>query len=234
MKFLNFSKDEHTGEKPSGTSPAFHVEPLEPRLLLSADMSLSAVVGQALDVTLRLDENRQEIQIVDNTMQTVLQSQALAETRSVNIIGTDQDDTLTIDLSIPFTLPEGISFEDSSDSDNDTFQVIGQDNVFNVTGENQGNINGDIDFAGIENLAGDVGTDMFKFTATGRITGMIDGASGVQDSIQIQQNGDDVVLNYTGADSGSIERDGQVVALYNRIQALTLESSGPSPPKDVT
>ncbi|MHC4126443.1 MAG: LEPR-XLL domain-containing protein, partial [Planctomycetota bacterium] len=78
------------------------LEPLEPRLLLSADMSLSALAGQSLDLTLRLESDRQEIQIVDNASQLVLQSQVFAETRSVVITGADKDDKLTIDSSTPF------------------------------------------------------------------------------------------------------------------------------------
>jgi hypothetical protein len=208
------------------------LEPLEPRLLLSADMSLSALAGQSLDLTLRLESDRQEIQIVDNASQLVLQSQVFAETRSVVITGADKDDKLTIDSSTPFSLPEGITFEDSSDGDNDTLEVIGQDNLFNITGDNEGNVNGSIGFAGIENLVGDAGTDTYKFTVSGRIRNTVDGAGGSFDIVKVQKNGYEVVVfNYTGADSGNIEMDGEVIVLYSRMEAITLVSSGRSPPK---
>jgi hypothetical protein len=195
---------------------------LEPRLLLSADLSFVALTGQSLDLTLRLEDSRQEVQIIDNTNQTVLHSQVFAGTRSVVIRGADKDDKLTIDLSTPFSLPEGITFEDSSASDNDMLEVIGQANLFNITGKNEGNVvNGAIEFAGIENLIGS-------------ISGTIDGRAGCFDTVQIQEDNYDIVsFDYTGSDSGNIKLDGAVIALYSRMEAIALTSSGRSPPTTV-
>ncbi|MHC4632412.1 MAG: LEPR-XLL domain-containing protein [Planctomycetota bacterium] len=179
-------------------------EMLEPRLMLSADLSLTAMAGQSLDLTLQLETGRQELQIIDNTNQSVLQSQPLAETRVVVITGADQEDKLTIDFTAPFTLPEGITFEDSCAGGDNTLKVVGKANVFNITGENEGNVNGSgvINFADIKNLIGGADTDTFKLAAAGSISGEIDGGAG-GDTLWGPEA--DTTWNITGEDAGNIK-----------------------------
>ena len=77
-------------------------EPLEPRILLSSDpLSYTAAAGTAADLTLRFQnvEGTDILQLFDETNQTVVQSQALAETSAVEITGSDLDDTFKIDLN---------------------------------------------------------------------------------------------------------------------------------------
>ena len=87
-------------------------EPLEPRILLSADLSFAAASGQALDLTLRLQDdavNPPQLQLVDikdsNPDTQVVASQALSDTTGVVVTGGDLDDTLIIDFSVPLDLP---------------------------------------------------------------------------------------------------------------------------------
>jgi hypothetical protein len=172
--------------------------------MLSADLSLTAMAGQSLDLTLQLETGRQELQIIDNTNQSVLQSQPLAETRSVAIKGADQEDKLTVDFTVPFTLPEGITFEDSSAGGDNTLKVVGKANVFNITGENEGNVNGSgvINFADIKNLIGGADTDTFKLTTAGSISGEIDGGAG--DDVLWGPEAD-TTWNITAEDAGNIK-----------------------------
>ncbi|HSG90961.1 MAG TPA: LEPR-XLL domain-containing protein, partial [Pseudomonadales bacterium] len=78
-------------------------EPLEPRLLLSAD-PLSYTVAdttQAANLTVRLVESAgtPTLQLYDSSSpDTVLASQALADTSRITITGTAFDDVLSIDL----------------------------------------------------------------------------------------------------------------------------------------
>ncbi|MDH4156934.1 MAG: hypothetical protein OEW00_06620, partial [candidate division Zixibacteria bacterium] len=172
--------------------------------MLSADLSLTALAGQSLDLTLQLETGRQELQIIDNTNQSVLQSQPVAETRAVVITGADQEDKLTIDFTAPFTIPEGITFKDSSAGGDNTLKVVGKANVFNITGENKGDVNGAgvINFAGIKNLVGGADADTFKLTAAGSISGEIDGGAG-DDTLWGPEA--DTTWNITGEDAGSIK-----------------------------
>lgn len=127
-----------------------HLESLEPRLLLS-DFAYSAAAGAASDLTLRMQkvDDMDMLQLVNNSDQSVLQSQSLADTGAVIIGGAEQSDKLTIDFSNPFSIP--ISFEDTSAGDSDILEIRGGDTIWNITGPNSG-IAGDVTFSGIENL----------------------------------------------------------------------------------
>ena len=77
-----------------------HFEPLEPRVLLS-DFTYGAAAGAALNATLQLQklDDVDTLQLVDNTDPSIiLESQALADTGAVIITGSEQNDSLKIDL----------------------------------------------------------------------------------------------------------------------------------------
>src|SRR5512139_446394 len=79
-----------------------HLEALEPRLLLSSDtFAYSAPVGTAANLTLRLDDATQELQLLDNVSHSVLKSQALADTSFIVLEGSKKADRFTIDLRSP-------------------------------------------------------------------------------------------------------------------------------------
>ena len=104
-----------------------YLEPLEPRVLLSSDLTHAAAAGVALDATLRLQkvDDVDTLQLIDNVDQSVLQSQALSETTGVIINGAEQSDKLTIDFSNPFSVP--INFSDTSADDSDSLEVVGRE-----------------------------------------------------------------------------------------------------------
>ncbi|MBW2202500.1 MAG: LEPR-XLL domain-containing protein, partial [Deltaproteobacteria bacterium] len=78
------------------------LEPLEPRILLDAEMTFS-MAGAAHDLTLRLDDvdGIETLHLIDNQDQSpdiqVIMSQSLLGTTGVTITGSDRDDALTID-----------------------------------------------------------------------------------------------------------------------------------------
>jgi Ca2+-binding RTX toxin-like protein len=158
-------------------------EPLEPRLLLSSDpLSYTAAAGTAADMTLRLQdvEGIETLELINNSAAPgaeVVVSQALSDTSEVVITGADQDDKLTVDFSTPFSVPDGITFTDSSPGDSDTLEVIGTANEWNIIGSNEGNVGG-AEFMGIENLTGGADTDTYVFEGGGSIDGVIDGGEG--------------------------------------------------------
>src|SRR4030042_1705985 len=116
----------------------FLLEPLEPRVLLSNDLIHAAAAGAALDLTLRMQkvDDVDILQLVNNADQSVVESQALADTSAVNITGADLDDKLTIDFSNPFSVP--VTFTDASARDSDTLKVIGRDHAWDTSGPNGG------------------------------------------------------------------------------------------------
>ena len=89
-------------------------EPLEPRLLLSADLLPFAVdmATDGTDLTLTFDDATEVLRLWDNLNGGALVSErALSETDEVRVTGTDGDDRLTLDLSNPVALALGVHFD---------------------------------------------------------------------------------------------------------------------------
>jgi len=103
-----------------------HLESLEPRILLS-DFTYQAATGAAADLTLRMQkiDDVDTLQLINNSDQSVLQSQALADTSRVVVTGGDQDDSLTVDFSNPFSIPIFFDGGTQVSSTGDSLQVIG-------------------------------------------------------------------------------------------------------------
>ena len=92
----------------NGQKVAF--EALEPRILLSTDLSFSGVA--AFDLLLHLDDTTDPLnpvlKLIDSTTLSTVAEQALADTSAVVVTGSSEADRLTVDLSTPFSLPGGI------------------------------------------------------------------------------------------------------------------------------
>jgi len=138
-----------------------HLEPLEPRILLSSDFTNPyQMAGAVNDLTLRLRDvdGTDTIQLINNNdvdpLTQIVAQQSLATTTVVTIDGSEFNDNLIIDFNNPFS--KNIFFDDSSPSDSDTLKVIGN-NIYplDVTGENSGTIDNSgtaINYSGIENV----------------------------------------------------------------------------------
>jgi len=193
------------------------LEPLEPRILLSADLSYTAAAGAAMDITLRLQEveGLGTLQLIDNNNnQLVLQSRAFVDTSGVEITGADQDDKFTVDFSTPFSVPNGILFSDDFSGDNDTLKITGKSNVWNITGENRGNVDsaGIVDFLGVENLTGGSDADTFVLAADGSLDGTIDGGDGTDTLEGADTNN---TWEITALDAGALNEQ-----IYENIENL--------------
>ena len=119
----------HGRRRPSRKSKSFrssfNLEPLEPRLLLDADMTFSMAAG-VNDLTLHMKDNL--LQIINNqdpdTETQVLLSQEIESIDSLNILGTEAGDRLVIDFADPFSIP--VTFSDRSTGDSDQLEITGQ------------------------------------------------------------------------------------------------------------
>ena len=164
------------------------LEPLEPRILLSADMQY-AMTGAGDDVTLRLQRvnDVETLQIVDSSdFNSVLHSQALAATSGVEIIGTEGDDIFRL----------GLDF----DAISEPFSIIfrggeGMDSLYGPSGNSSWTISGQdtgalsfLSFFDTENLIGAPDNqDTFVFAESGRLSGFIDGGAGGFDTLDYTQ-----------------------------------------------
>ncbi|HSB91143.1 MAG TPA: calcium-binding protein, partial [Anaerolineales bacterium] len=188
------------------------LESLEPRLLLATHpLSYAAAAGAAHDLLLRVTEEPSApvLQVVErgNGTESVVASQPLAETSEVVITGSAQDDRLVVDYGGP--LP--VSFTDSAAGDRDTLEIHGGDRTWTIHGRDTGTA-GSVTFAGIENLAGGPDNeDTFVFGQSGSISGKIDGGPGGFDSLVVNGSYDTIVFTPSGPDSGTVDRDGDVI-----------------------
>jgi hypothetical protein len=161
------------------------LEALEPRILLSADVSYTA----AMDVTLRIaDDSGPVLQLVNNDVPSddpdfVQWSHALSsgESLNVSIDGSTDDDFLTIDFGLADgfaidPLDIGVTFNGGGGDD----MLIGADtdNTWDITGTNAGTLNASITFTNVENLTGGSGIDVFNFDDQAGISGTLDGGGG--------------------------------------------------------
>ncbi len=196
----NGKRKRDNGKNPSSSHKVLF-EAIEPRILLSTDLSYAGAA--AFDLTIRLDNDTQTLQLIDNNTTTAVAEQALSDTNAVVITGSAGADNLTIDFSSLFTLPGGISFTDDTTGDNDTLEITGRPDNWNISGNDAGNAEGGggIDFAGLENLAGGADADIFTLVSGGSISGLIDGGAGSDTLV-----GADTIniWDLTGSDAGSL------------------------------
>src|SRR6266851_3520224 len=136
-------------------------EQLEPRYLLSADISpfVIAMADAGHDLTLQFDSSSDMLQVInDQSGQTVGEQQA-SRTSQIQIIGTNENDRLTINLTAGFALPLGINFDAAGGQDQ---LILGgsADAVMHRIDSNgsgkvlfeTGNVGGNLSYSGIEQL----------------------------------------------------------------------------------
>ena len=220
LRRLARKKDAVAAKKPQRKAM---MEPLEPRLLLSADLSYT-MGGAHKDLALELNQvdGVDMFQLIDNG--GVLASQAASETSGINIFGSEFDDRLVVDSSVPLGVP--ISFVDYNPADNDVLEFVGGgDRMWNITGPDAGDV-GNVEFAGIENLIGDADNeDTFFIGAEGSLGGMLDGGQGGYDSIVLDGGSfNTVIYTATGPQSGTIKRDADVIT-YAGLEPITDNSN---------
>ncbi len=150
-------------------------EALEPRVLMSADLSYGDV---AVDLTLHFDQQANEYQLLSvdangqNGIVSAIKADATGMTDGIlSIDGNDMGNTLRLDDSL-----QAVNIEFLGTNTNDTLvQAATVDTTWDLTGLDAGTVNTDISFTGLENLMGGSGSDVFNFADGSAITGTLDG-----------------------------------------------------------
>lgn len=138
-------------------------EPLEPRLLLSADpLSYTVAAGTAADLELRLvsdDDGVEMVQLVDRSGDTpeVVVEEERADVSTVEITGAELDDVLRIDDSV-VGLADPLSVTFTGGGGSDTLEGGDADATWTLTGAGAGQV-GDVTFSGIDAILGGGGED---------------------------------------------------------------------------
>jgi len=105
---------------------------------------------------------------------------------SITLDGLSGNDSFTVDYSNGDPIPAGGMTINGGFGTN-TLTATGQPNNWNITGANNGSVNGEINFSNIQNLTGGNVSDIFRFTGGGNVSGNITGGVGVPET-----------LNYSG------------------------------------
>ncbi len=210
------------------------VEPLEPRILLSADLAPFAVAMMAdqTDLTLSLDVATDMIQVHDTITGTLVAEKARAETSAIEIEGTDGDDVLHMDMAGSYIFPDsiwffpdGISFSGGEGND----QLIGEDGLdatWILDGIDSGSVEG-LNFDSVEVLTGGADNeDRFLLTVGSQSTGGLQGGAGGFDIVEIDAGGLPVGYTPTAPDAGGITI-GDLTTLYTGMEPVdTTGTSG--------
>ncbi|MFO8091285.1 MAG: LEPR-XLL domain-containing protein, partial [Desulfatiglandaceae bacterium] len=197
-----------------------YIEPLEPRILLSADLSYT-MAGDIRDLTLGIDQidDVDTIKLVDTESGAMVESRALAETSSIEIIGSDQDDVLR--LSHDFNaLMDSLSILFEGGGGNDALFGPSVDTEWQITGAGSGLVAG-VHFAGVENLTGAADNeDTFVFTQEGTLAGTVDGGVGGFDTLVMSGNYSTLEFAATSPNDGSIVYDGTAL-VYAGLEPIS-------------
>ena len=195
-------------------------EPLEPRLLLAADIGFDLANHFAAegDVTLRvLQENEslsqvQYVELVDNTTGWAFETLRVDPGQAVMIMGTPFNDTLVVDAGGAVSF--GIVFDGGAGFDTLAIETD-RDTQWTIDGDNAGRVEGPaaVEFHSTEVLRGAAGNDdTFIFQDGGALAGLVDGGDAGFDTLVVAggsyERGEFIV---TGPDSGSIVLDGSVI-----------------------
>jgi hypothetical protein len=197
-------------------------EPLEPRMLLSADLMHTTAAGVALDATVRVADvaGSQVVQLVDNGSGAVLEAAALDQDVNLTVLGADRNDALAIDFDAG-ALAHRVSVQFDGGGGSNTLKGPAADLTWNITGAGAGEV-GDVQFSHVENLVGAADNqDTFVFGAGASLAGLLDGGAGGFDSL-VLDGGTFGSVTYTasGPHSGTIDRDGSVIS-YAGLEPVT-------------
>ena len=214
---------------------AVRFESLEPRLLLSADLSYSAGVG-AMDATLRIiDDAGPVLQLVDNVTLSELARTTLSVGGPVDVAinGGASDDILTIDLGLATSFaelfnPSDLSIVFDGNAGIDTLIADAAHNQWQITGSDAGSVSGlgTINFSGVENLTGAADNeDTFVLRAGGDVSGILEGGARGFDSLIIQGGTyQTAIFSASGPDAGTIGLDGILVS-YAGLEPIDLTTA---------
>jgi hypothetical protein len=100
---------------------------------------------------------------------------------------------------------------------NDTLLGANADSEFSITGANSGVV-GDATFSSVLNLHGGTQADLFRFSASGTLSGTVDGGGGSDDSLVNERSGN-ILWTIAGTNTGTVAGV-NLVNLFTRVENL--------------
>ncbi len=114
----------------------------------------------------------------DSTNTWIIDGSGAGNVSGTTFTGMEHLEGGALDDTFQLTLTGGLTGSISGGAGNDTLIASDSDNVWEITGADQGTLN-TLVFVDIENLTGGAGDDLFRFLNGGSISGTIDGAGGI-------------------------------------------------------
>ncbi|WP_282011979.1 LEPR-XLL domain-containing protein [Nitrospina watsonii] len=196
-------------------------ETLEPRILLSADLTYGMSPGDPTDLLLRLNAGNYEL--FDQATNTVVSSE-LADSNTINITGTTGADFLELDLG---TLGSGKTINFSGDGDDTLRSTKNSDQTLTNTSLNAGGQTFTLSgFQKAELTGGNSANTLDASAFTGDVT--LSGLGGVDRLIG--GTGNDTLIGGLGMTPISLSTAGvRIPSRRSRTRAPTVSTSPPPP-----
>ena len=177
-------------------------ETLEPRLLLSADLTHTAAAGVALDATLKVDDvdGAAIVRLVDNSSGTVLAETPLDQDVNVDVHGADRSDRLDVRFDRAALAHQLHVAFDGGTGGEDELAGPDQGATWQLSAAGAGTVDADISFTDVEKVVGGAGDDRFVVLDPSTTTA-VDGGGGNNTLV-----GADAANAWTisGTDSGAL------------------------------
>jgi len=153
-------------------------ETLEPRLLLSADLTHAAAAGVAIDATLKVDDvgGAPILRLLDNQSSTILDERLVDQDIDVTVFGSVMSDRLAIGFDwAALTHQIRVMFEGGAGGED---ELVGPDraNTWRLDASWAGTLD-DISFSGVERVKGGGAEDTFIVLDASAVTA-VDGGAG--------------------------------------------------------
>ncbi|MDJ0872048.1 MAG: LEPR-XLL domain-containing protein, partial [Gammaproteobacteria bacterium] len=190
-------------------------ESLEPRLLLSADLSFTALTASDLSLRQQTVNGVEYLEIVNNDAtdpaESVVASQALDDTSAVFITGSAEADRVTVDLAsfddaflVPITVTDPTAGDGRSLAD--ALGIIRADSTWQLNGLDAGVVEA-IVFSGIENLVGGSGSNTFIFEDGAMLSGSLSGGEAGSATLDFSRSSSNLKFTLSADDSVAVTNE---------------------------
>ncbi|MGH8568124.1 MAG: LEPR-XLL domain-containing protein, partial [Gammaproteobacteria bacterium] len=186
---------------------AMRFDTLEPRILLSADLTHAAAEGVALDATLRVDDagGAPILRLIDNPSSTILGEHLIDQDINFTVLGNDQSDRLKIGFDRASLAHQvRVNFH-GGEGGADELIGADSDSTWILDGPGSGSSD-DATFTGVERVEGGAGDDTFVVLDASITTEV---AGGAGDDTLVGADADNTWV-ITGEDAGALNGQGFV------------------------
>ena len=178
-------------------------ETLEPRVLLSADLTHTVAAGTSLDATLKVDDTTSSaiVRLVDNPSGTVLAETALDQDVNVTVQGADMSDRLHVAFDQAILAHQvRVSFDGGAGGED---EIVGPDHAatWTLSASGAGTIDANVSFSDVEKVSGGSSDNTFVVLDASTTT-KVQGGGGKNTLVAADVNN---AWTISGTDAGTLD-----------------------------